>query len=108
MIAAHMGSSKVAVTISGFQLIKSELSFDVNGSLPAQMPASLPSGIFLVNPNVSASPGFALASFIKSSNDVFTVRQPLRFSLNPIETGGSAWGDYFFIAFDSDLFGNRR
>jgi hypothetical protein len=108
MIAAHMGSSKAAVTISGFQLIKPELSYDVNGSLPAQMPASLPPGIFLVNPNVSASPRFALGSFIKSSSNVFTVRQPLRSSPNPIETGGSAFGDYFFIAVDSDLFGNRR
>lgn len=97
------GAAKAAISVSNFHLTENSVSFDLSGTLPDVTPASFRDALYFVNPNVSADPGFALNSFLRSSMSSFTGTQSLRSSLNPIQTGGSKFGDYFFVAFDNSL-----
>ena len=92
-LSSVAGGAKGAISISNLQLNTSTDSFDISGTFPGVLT--------FVNPDLSASPGFALQSFIPASSYSFTGSQPLRMGQPPILIGGDIYGDYFLVAFDS-------
>lgn len=106
-ITSISGLAQGAVTITNFQLTTTTLSFNISGTMPATPPAVSRRGLYFVNPVLNASPGVALGSFVGSATQSFTGTQSLRATLNPIQTGSSIAGDYFFVVFENDLAANE-
>lgn len=97
------GAAKAAISVSNFNLTENSVSFELSGTLPDVTPGYAPHTLSFVNPNVSAAPGFALGSQLGSDTASFTGAQSLRSSPNPIATGGTVFGDYFYVDFDGEL-----
>ena len=89
-----------AITIANFSLTEESLSFYISGTLPAP----LLNGLYFVNPDVWASPGFALGSDMASSYSFvgtsFNSMPPL-WNSGSIGTGNPFFGDYLFVAFQN-------
>jgi hypothetical protein len=88
--------------ISNFSMSSNSVSFDISGNFPNPAPQSRPTFLFFVNPNVAASPGFALNPFFEASTQSWTGSQSLHLSLS-IATGNPNFGDYFYVPFQQNF-----
>ena len=90
-----------AVDIANFSLAENSLSFYISGTLPAP----LLNGLYFVNPDVWANPGFALGSDIRASSYSFIGTSfnsmPPLWNSGSIGTGNPFFGDYLFVAFQN-------
>jgi hypothetical protein len=99
--------SQAAVVITNLQLTTTSISFDISGTMPTAVPADSPGFIFITNPSLSASPGFALnANFTPATSGSFSGTQTLMESREAF-LGESSFGDYMAIGFDSELTANE-
>lgn len=65
------------IIINNYSLTQNSLSFDLPGTLPE--PISLfPDAFYFCNPDITATPGFALNGNIAADSYLFTGTQPLR------------------------------
>lgn len=109
LLAPHR--AEAAVVITNLQLTTTSISFDVSGTLPAlaAVPPTSAQGIFVVNPVLSASPGFALnTDFLFAISASFTGTQVLRTGpAGGAILGGPGFGDYGVFNFSADLGGGE-
>lgn len=96
--------SQAAVVITNLQLSTTSISFDISGTMPTAVPSLQRDGIFVTNPNIFASPGFAL-------NSSFTVAPSWSFSgsqtLSNVVLGAPSFGDYAVLNWSSPLAANE-
>lgn len=103
LLALGQMSASAQISVSNFLLTSNSVSFSLSGTLPNPAPQTNPQTLYFVNPNVAASPGFALSTgFFDSSTQSFTGTQALR-SIVPLATGNHEYGDYFYVAFENAL-----
>ena len=105
--ASVTGKTHGAISITRFILTPTSVSFDISGTMPATRPDGFFDSIFFVNPSPSANPGFALGDFLDAASYSFTGVQQLRASPLPIATGGTFFGDYFYVALRNALSPNE-
>lgn len=91
--------SQAAISITNFNLTTTSFSFDIAGTLPETPPATSPSILYFVNPDVAADPGYALSSGIVAISYEFSGSQPLL----EIRNGNSAYGDFSGVYFLNDF-----
>ena len=102
-MAVFQSDAHAQLSVSNFEITPTSVLFDLAGTLPATAPADAAQVFFFVNPDEPASPRFTLDDFLDSASNGFTGTQELRGFSNPIATGGSEFGDYFFVAFQTPL-----
>lgn len=103
LVVMHSKSAKAELSIENFSLTTNSVSFDISGTFPGTSPGYLVNSLLFINPDTNQSPGFALGDFWGANFASFTGVQILRSTSGPIATGGDSFGDYFFVAFDTDL-----
>ncbi len=96
-------SVEADISITDFSLNSDSLSFQFSGTMPNTPPPHELFGIAFANRNIEASPGFALGRYEGAANATFSGSQLLRQSGRPVSTGDEFFGDYFYVAFNSDL-----
>lgn len=105
--AIFQSDAQAQLTVSNFQLTPTSVVFDLSGTTPTTAPAFAAEALAFVNPDESASPGFALGDFLPSVTNGFSGTQQLfnDLSASPgsIFTGGPQFGDYFVVLFENPL-----
>ena len=104
-LATGKPASCEPISITNFSLTGTSVSFHISGTFPGTTVPPFPQALFFANPNIMASPGFALGNFIHSSSSSFTGSQALS-SYAPVSTGRTEspdFGDYFYVAFENDF-----
>lgn len=99
LLSPHAGA---AVVVNNLVITGTTISFGISGTLPAGAPAQYRETLYVVNPDPSADPGFALGNFKNASSSSFTGSQPLATSTRML-TGGAGFGDYLIINFKNEL-----
>jgi hypothetical protein len=103
-LATGKPASCEAISITNFSLTGTSVTFHISGTFPGTTVPPRPQGLFFANPNIMASPGFALGDPIRSSSYSFTGSQALSSSVYfPVSTGNPDYGDYFYVAFENDF-----
>lgn len=80
-------------------LSSTTFSVEVSGTLPAAYPNNALATLYFVNPDPTASPGFAVSDFAGAETRSFLGSGQDALCL----TGGSAWGDYAMASFSQPL-----
>lgn len=84
-----------ALVFTHLTLTPTSFSVEISGTLPAAYPKNSLATLYFVNPEASASPGYALQDFaMADAQSILGSGQNSRFG-----TGGSLWGDYAIVNF---------
>lgn len=103
LIAACSGDSRAAITISDFSIASNSIEFRIHGEFPITAPPlAYDNSLYFVNPTLSETPGFALVDFLGA--DVISFSGPQAII---VKTGGSTFGDYFFVNFIDSFIANQ-
>jgi hypothetical protein len=101
--------SQAAVVITNLQLTTTSISFDISGTMPTAVATNNLGTLFIVNPNLSASPGFALnvVGFSNATSSSFSGTQAMRSVAPPAYLGAPHFGDYAGFSLAADLAANE-
>jgi hypothetical protein len=92
------------IFVDNFHLTESSVSFDIYGTMPANPPGSAQFALLFSNPSILENPGFALGEFITTQDVSFSGSQ----FVERVATGGTTYGDYFYVFFAKDSSGTTR
>jgi hypothetical protein len=96
--------SNAEIFVHNFNLGESSVSFDIDGTMPANPPGSGQFALFFSNPLIFDNPGFALGEFTATHDVSFSGGQ----FVERVATGGTQYGDYFYVFFAQDSSGTTR